>query len=351
MKIDLIKSIDKYFGSIVVLVLSLLTNKPTNKVAFIQFWGLGETVLTLPAIKWYKEKNPDKQVFVFCNKRVYPIFENQPFIDCIVFVPLSPLHTLYVFFRWFRAFDVVYDLEEYLNISAIMSFFIGRQRVGFNHGLRAGAYNVGVEYRDNRYVTEEFNTLIGAPQDLRLVNLKYSAESKSRVDDWLKESNFEASKIVVLVDDVAESGRQRLWAPENWLELYRRLNGAGLQPVFKMSPGRVWPSQLKEYAVFDLNIYCFYYLAEICNCVITLDTGPMHIAAAQGAKTICLFGPNLPLRWAPRQNVRVIHHKLDCCPCIDSKSGMIKACDRKVGGYSECMSMIGVDEVYNAALA
>ena len=36
-----------------------------------------------------------------------------------------------------------------------------------------------------------------------------------------------------------------------------------------------------------------------CDLLITNDTGPMHLAAAQGIKTVGLFGPETPVIFGP----------------------------------------------------
>ena len=40
-------------------------------------------------------------------------------------------------------------------------------------------------------------------------------------------------------------------------------------------------------------------LIDRCNLFISNDTGPMHVAAVQGIKTIGLFGPETPIIFAP----------------------------------------------------
>ncbi|WP_296826608.1 glycosyltransferase family 9 protein [uncultured Megasphaera sp.] len=45
-------------------------------------------------------------------------------------------------------------------------------------------------------------------------------------------------------------------------------------------------------------------LIRRAKCVVTPDSGPMHIAGALGTFVIPLFSKDLPSRWAPRKNVR-----------------------------------------------
>lgn len=48
-----------------------------------------------------------------------------------------------------------------------------------------------------------------------------------------------------------------------------------------------------------------------------LDSGPMHIAGAVNTPLIALFNKDLPSRWAPKKQCRVIKLDLPCSPCDD----------------------------------
>ena len=55
---------------------------------------------------------------------------------------------------------------------------------------------------------------------------------------------------------------------------------------------------------------------EKTACLITVDTGPLHIAQAVGCRTIAVFGPTDPVVWGPRGGEDVIlYQKTDCSPC------------------------------------
>ncbi len=55
---------------------------------------------------------------------------------------------------------------------------------------------------------------------------------------------------------------------------------------------------------------------ENASCLITVDTGPLHIAQAVGCRTVAVFGPTDPVVWGPRgEKDTVLYHKTDCSPC------------------------------------
>ncbi len=52
------------------------------------------------------------------------------------------------------------------------------------------------------------------------------------------------------------------------------------------------------------------------DCLITVDTGPLHVAQAVGCRTVAVFGPTDPTVWGPRgENDVTLYHQPGCSPC------------------------------------
>ena len=68
-------------------------------------------------------------------------------------------------------------------------------------------------------------------------------------------------------------------------------------------------------------------LTSKLNLMISSDTGPMHIAAAQGTPTIGLFCPNTPVRFAPlgKKN-SYVYKPILSKPCINVHEYKIPNC-------------------------
>lgn len=82
--------------------------------------------------------------------------------------------------------------------------------------------------------------------------------------------------------------------------------------------------------------------------LITGDTGPMHLAAAVGTPIVVVFGPSDPRRYAPRGPFdQVVRVDLPCAPC--NRIRLPPA--RCTGGTPDCLSLVGPERVFDAAVA
>ena len=91
-------------------------------------------------------------------------------------------------------------------------------------------------------------------------------------------------------------------------------------------------------------------LGELCAllagaaAVVTNDSGPMHLAAALGAPTLGLFGPETPLMYEPLgARAEALYRPTVCSPCINVHQGKIATC---IHSRPECLVNIAVDDVW-----
>lgn len=76
------------------------------------------------------------------------------------------------------------------------------------------------------------------------------------------------------------------------------------------------------------NIMQLIEIIQRAQCLITPDSGPMHIAGALDVPCIALFSRDLPSRWAPKYNCYPIYLQYECSPC---NSNMFTNCPHEWG--------------------
>jgi len=368
LNVTTIKFLDRYLGNLICFILSpskLFHPKKINikNILMIQLWGIGESVLTLPAIDILKKKFPKANIDILLterNKDVY--FENRD-LNKIIPVKLNPLSIKKFTSKNYKKYDLVIDMEEYLNISSIISFFVGKKRMGYSHNIRSMLYTDSVKYNDQQHASQTFTDLL-KPLDIdykinKLIKLNYSSNDKKFIDDSLK--NIKKRDFIVgIAPGAAESAKSRIWSKENFAELSNQLNKSkkNIKIIFTGNNeereliNKIISKIKEKNKIINLagkiTLKQLFYLVTKCNLFISNDAGAMHIAAAQDIKTIGLFGPNLPIRFKPLNKKSISIYKGKICklsPCINVHKGEVPDCYYKGKDYQKCMEGIKVEDV------
>jgi ADP-heptose:LPS heptosyltransferase len=365
-----VKFIDRYFGTAACQILSIFKRKKSfskpKSILFVQVWGIGETILTLPALRYAKLKYPSAIVSVLCTARNRPVYDCAPYVDKIYEVKMGMAGLFKFVVESHGRFDVVLDMEEYLNVSALLAFFLGRYRVGYAGQPRSKLYDKVVPYNDGQHVAKTYFDLVrligvNARFD-ELEGLIVSKRSLSNVAGIMK-SNCLSKKdfLVGFGIGAAESARCRIWPKERFAQLADRLiKKYNAKILFVGSEGEsqevddVISMVRNKGSVCNLagktGIIDLFALIKNLDFFIGNDSGPMHVAACQKVQTIGLFGPNHPARFGPfGKNGRAIYMGKVCgfSPCINVHLGKTPDClfPGDSDDYQKCMKKISVDDV------
>ena len=173
-------------------------------------------------------------------------------------------------------------------------------------------------------------------------------EERRWADDWLRTHVAGAAPLVAI--HPGTGGPAKLWFPERWAAVADALQAAGARVLLTGGPGedalvaeiasrmRAAPPTL----VGQTTIGQLAALFEHAALVLGVDSGPLHLAAAQGVPTLHLYGPGDAGRFGPWGDPArhvVVRVDLWCSPC-----GVFSACPRGLA-RPECMERIGVAQV------
>jgi heptosyltransferase-2 len=366
--VDTVKAVDKYIGACCAYVLGLFKRKQSfsrpKRILFIQLWGIGETVCTLPAVLQTARKFPKASIEVLVTARSRPVYEGFDAIKAIHEIRLNLLSIVGFVFRHTNDFDLMIDLEEYLNTSANIGFFVGKYRVGYADQARSRLYDKTASYNDRQHVVNTFldlPELVGVRGTVqRLPRLPSNAKTMGMVRKLFKLYSIPAKSLLVgMGTGAAESSRSRKWPAERFAEFADKIITAHNATVVFFgseeeandidSIGSLMHNKAVNLAG-KTNVRQLFAVMAKMDLFIGNDSGPMHIAAAQGVKTIGLFGPNLPQRFGPFGPSNAAIHKAGSCefsPCINVHKGETPDClyPHDSEDYQKCMKAISVDEV------
>lgn len=369
MKISKIKAIDAFLGpviSVVLFPLRLFSKKLKNfnkkNILFLQFWGVGETILTLPAIESVKKKYPDSKITILVTPRSEQVYRGISFIDEIKVIDTTISSILRFALSNFRKYDLAIDFEEYLNISSIIASVVSKGTVGYSTKRSSFLFTLKTPYNDKQHVVQthlDLSRLVGADGSYdKLIPLVFTDSDSDYIKSLLAENNlYEDDILLGICVGAAESARSRMWIKQNFAETAdRAIRRYGLKVVFVGSSNeKDYIKSIQKLMKQDSinlagkttlkQLFC---LISKCSIFLSNDTGPMHIAAAQGCRTIGLFGPNLPVRWGPYGPGNISIYKGRVCkhsPCINVHLGQTPEC---LIGNNKCMKAITVDDVIDA---
>lgn len=139
---------------------------------------------------------------------------------------------------------------------------------------------------------------------------------------------------------------QRRWSVSSYADLARLLLDRGYEVVLSGGPGDEWV--LSSFADLPVDnrigkwtipqTLAFY---DSCDCVVSHDTGPMHLAGLTRTGLVALFGPTAPSSFLPRRNGVVGlwgGKSLPCRPCYNGRE--YANCE-----WNGCMMAITVQRV------
>lgn len=403
-----LKDLDRRFGTPLVRLLALVERllvaiipgrarrgsdlEGLRNIAIIKTIAIGDVTMALPALAALRRRFPEARITFITTPRVREVVEGMPYADEILYLDVFGAHAGVLGVARFagqmrrRHFDAVIELEHYYRFTTILSYLSGaRVRVGYDieGQVRKGLFTIAVPYPVEMH---ERDSILSIPQALGAtwqpdgyVPIPTSDEDERVVDGWLDRSVavVEADRAVgspgrsvsgtrealaagsrklpllLLHTTTSPIATSRRWSDDRWVELARRitvrsdllpvLTGVGEDAAGLEALGARMGMPVLV-AAGHLSLKQFAVLASRATLVVSVDTGPLHVAAATGTPTVGLFGSTWPVKWGPygSRNTFVWAH-LDCSPCTRHWMGQISTCTR-----GDCMEAISVDDVMAA---
>ncbi len=156
-------------------------------------------------------------------------------------------------------------------------------------------------------------------------NLHVSDDRQALAREMLKENGTDLSKKIVAFVAGSTNSRAKRWGAENYAVLNDKIQselnanvvliGAPeeLDVAFEVeSNAKLKPIVLTGKTTLSEVTA----ILSVCDLIVSNDTGPAHIAAALGTKTIVIFGPTNPLTTQPWNSELIREENIECSPCM-----------------------------------
>lgn len=322
--------------------------KTGNNVAVIAFHKIGDSVFTLPALKainiFFK-----KDFYIFCFEETKPIFElffNDRFI-------ITFRHSDFLFNGRFAKGIIRKRLRE-LNPGIIFDFKGGTSTASllFNSSVKQilGIWDEYYEYYKpvySNYIPQRKKPHI---MDIYLDVIKPVIPV---LDKDLKKFETQVNKNGYILIHPFAGWKAKEWNFLRFITLAKKINRIQ-RTIIITDPGKInkelmniiFQSEIEIIESSDL--YKFIEITKECSMFISNDSGPVYIANMLGKPTFTIYGPTNPDFTLPvGSNHRFIRRTIKCSPKHNNQYCFTDAGRNGCPSF-ECMSLLEVDEVYNA---
>ena len=347
MRIKLLKQFDRIFGKLLATFLPVPKQQKCaqfQRFLFVRPGGIGDAVHLVPALLLLKKNYPDCQIDVLAEKRNHGVFKLCPDIERIfLYDRWSDLRTLLG-----QDYDVILDTEQWYRLSAVVSRFVrSRWKIGFATNERGRMFTHVVDYSQADYEVKSFLRLIeplGIPQchDVSPQFLSIPEPAHAEATKHLQSYTYE--KFVVMAPFA--SVRERQWAAAKFRGVagWCLNQGYGVVVVGGKEDRTVSEDMFEDCKIFNLagrlSLAGTAAVMTRSELVLSMDSGPLHLAVGLGLPTVSIFGAGIEEKWAPKGKKHLVLGKnLPCSPC--TIFGTTPRCPIDV----QCMLQITVDDV------
>ena len=328
-----------------------------RKILIIRNDGIGDLLNSTPAIAMLRQNYVDAEITVLVQPLNAPILMGNSDVDRILIFDRANEHRRLrdrlQFYRSLRRerYDLAIAMRtaSWCNFAAFLSgakYRLRRYQKRFKSTLThpwRGRYKKGKSHEVNRNF-DLIELICDGTRHQRLV-LNLLDDEIGGARQLLTEWGIAPNDFLVGIHPGGSSFDKR-WPEENYAQVADALvreYGAkililrgpdeaelerNLQNAMQSEPIVHPPRSIRELAALIARCRLF-----VCN-----DSGPMHIAAALGVRTVAIFGPTDHVAWRPLSDEStIVRRDMPCWPC--------SAHNCKIGW--ECTKKLAVDTVWN----
>lgn len=316
------------------------------RVLVVKLSSLGDLFHTLPAVTRIKEEWGADVDWVVNTSYAGLVSRFAPVRQVIGFPRKNPVAGAAAFLRTLRreSYDYVFDCQGLLKSALVARVARGERRIGpsFNReGSRCFYDAVAGPGNKQRHAVEENLDLLD--------HLGISRGVVRFPVDWEKPSGLPAGPRIGFLP--CSRWTTKNWPPGHFVEVARQLaSTASLflfgapddQEICRSIAAGVGPGVINRCGQTSL-VQLGGWLAAM-DLVITVDSGPMHMAAASGTPVLAVFGATDPIRTGPYGSCHrvLVRDDLSCRPCF-SRTCLLKEKDIR------CLVGISPEKVVGAA--
>jgi predicted lipopolysaccharide heptosyltransferase III len=303
-------------------------------ILLLQLKRIGDLVLTTPVIAALRDKFPEAVLTLIVSRETAPLLPAITGVDrtYVIRRKLSDV-------KIFRAvsqekFDYCIDFTGN-DRSALLAWLSGAQkRIASNwtrvqSKFRAVAYNEFVADRVSDLHTIDFHLSLIEPLGIRdastTIKLQVPAAAREKANEIRRAHRIDHPFIIF---HPGSARMEKFWHAQRWAEVIDFARTIlKLTPVLTSGNSALEQRHIAEIKsklaqpVVDLSgkidLLTLTALIEQARMIVTVDTAPMHLAAAMETSQVILFGPTNPFHWRPRGSSALILQGRSIAPAVE----------------------------------
>ena len=304
------------------------------KILLLQLKRIGDVILTTPAIAALRERFPEAQLTLVASNECGDLLPAISNVDRIL-IARRNLRDLGLFFTvGVRKFAYCVDFTRN-DRSASLALLSGARRRVVSYRVReqsrtrARAYTDFVNVRMRDVHTIDYNLALvkplGAQDDLTAPHLDLPQSAYEKAD--VLRSKWKITKPYVVLHP-GSARQEKLWEPRRWAEIidcFGRNDRVDL--LLTSGPSRdeqAHVAAIKKNTrrkIIDLSgktdLLTLAALIGQARLLVTVDSAPVHLAAATRRPQVILFGPTNPFHWRPRESLAAVLHGKSAAPVTE----------------------------------
>jgi heptosyltransferase-2 len=314
----------------------ILMIEKIEKILVIRLSSLGDVILTTPVLRTLKDRFPQSDIYFLTKARYGDVLKADPRISSLIELDAEGKHKGFSGFMRLvselrlKDFDLLVDLHANLRSFLLRHLVKSRIKLKYNSQRLLRFMMVHFKSATSRvlHTVDSYLEVLGKidvqAQD-KQPRIFLSPEGVSLSEHFLLERGVVKDDIIVGVHPGAK------WQTKRWdeskfnlvcKEVIRKFNCKVL--LFGDSGEEKLVENVKEglpkegvLEATGLPLGRMMSLIKRCDCLITNDSGPMHVASALQVPVVAIFGPTHPrLGFAPvgSENAVLCAH-VECSPC------------------------------------
>ena len=321
-----------------------------KKVVITCGGGLGDMLTFTPALRRLKEKWPGCRVVFLTKYGTHEVMSKLPYVDELVCIRRGSFLGRYRVLPDIWGADAIVFTDWQPQLLAAAKFFGIPVRAG---GGKSGHKFYGYltchikhdVMKETDYAALTHARIIGEglgvelDGDMSRLEISLPDEREASVaEELLREAGVDPNTPYVVLSPFT-SYYKRDWPLAEAVELVKTIERRlGMPTVVIGNAAKAEEQSFTHSLIGKTGIMELVEIIKRAACLVTPDSGPMHVGAALGTPTVALFSKDLPSRWAPRHCCKVIYLGVDCSPCSDEA---MHACQEPV-----CINKIRAEDVF-----